>query len=285
MVDKLRVHFDEESSEEVSLTNDFHCLGRIIPTDQKLVTIAHDRTVADAFKLMKRVGYSQLPVVAGNRVLGIFSYRSFSTKITEIGEALRKEQCLPGDWEVAEFIEKPVYARLENGIDEWFDELDKNDCLLIGNPDLTQGILTSIDILRYLYRVASPFVLIAEIELCLRALIRTTAKPSDLKDMCDQCLNHYPEEHRPTAVEQMTFADYASLVSRKAHWNQYFKSVLGGSRLGTKANLDEIAQLRNDIFHFRRKLSTIEYDNLVGHRDWILLKATTAEQIKKGGGE
>jgi hypothetical protein len=52
---------------------------------------------------------------------------------------------------------------------EWFDFIDRYDSALIGEPNRLQGIVTAMDILRYLYRVASPFVLLAEFELALRA--------------------------------------------------------------------------------------------------------------------
>ena len=40
----------------------------------------------------------------------------------------------------------------------------------VGDPDRLLGILTPMDVLRYLYGVASPFVQLAEIEVGLRAL-------------------------------------------------------------------------------------------------------------------
>jgi hypothetical protein len=51
---------------------------------------------------------------------------------------------------------------------------------LIGTPERLIGILTPMDFLRYLYQVASPFVMVSEIELALRALIRSALDPEQI---------------------------------------------------------------------------------------------------------
>ena len=66
----------EENTE--SLVDSFHRVRSLIPDDQKLAAIPPETLVSEALKLMKKNHYSQLPVVAGDAVLGIFSFRSFS---------------------------------------------------------------------------------------------------------------------------------------------------------------------------------------------------------------
>ena len=45
-----------------------------------------------------------------------------------------------------------------------------------------------MDFLRYLYQVASPFVMVSEIELALRALIRSALSPEQIATAALRCL-------------------------------------------------------------------------------------------------
>jgi hypothetical protein len=60
------------------------------------------------------------------------------------------------------------------------------------------AIVSAMDILRYLYGVASPFVVIAEIELAVRALMSWSADPEQLRDCIKKSLsNIYKEDNLP----------------------------------------------------------------------------------------
>src|SRR5688572_4326023 len=55
----------------------FHRVNRVIPLDQEVVSIGPNTAVKEAVRLMQEHGFSQLPVMEGKEVLGVFSYRSF----------------------------------------------------------------------------------------------------------------------------------------------------------------------------------------------------------------
>jgi len=61
-----------------SVTELFHRVNRLLPAEQQIVTVGPQTTAREALRLMKKHGYSQVPVVEGTDVLGVFSYRSFS---------------------------------------------------------------------------------------------------------------------------------------------------------------------------------------------------------------
>jgi hypothetical protein len=46
-----------------------------------------------------------------------------------------------------------------------FDAMDRDNGVLIGTPERLIGVFTPMDCLRYLYSLASPFVMVSEIEL------------------------------------------------------------------------------------------------------------------------
>ena len=55
----------------------FHRVNRILPEDQIVTKVPPETKAREAISLMEEKGYSQLPVVEGTEVLGIFSFRSF----------------------------------------------------------------------------------------------------------------------------------------------------------------------------------------------------------------
>jgi hypothetical protein len=124
--------------------------------------------------------------------------------------------------------------------------------------------------------------MIAEIELSLRALIRLAVDQEELVACAKICLKNYSESDLPTDLEHMTFHDYVQIIGDGRNWN-YFQPVFKGDRARTRAKLEQVGELRNDVFHFRREITTEDYETLSALRDWMLLKATAAEARGQGG--
>src|SRR5437879_11372015 len=95
----------------------FHRLNRVLPENQIVVKIAPTTRVSEAMQWMKKAGFSQLPVVEGEAVLGFFSYRSFAEGVVRMG----KSRIELGDLPVEEFIEKGQFARVTDEFDTIFD--------------------------------------------------------------------------------------------------------------------------------------------------------------------
>jgi predicted transcriptional regulator len=109
---------------------------------------------------MHKHGYSQLPVVHNGEVIGVFSYRSFAQKAArESLDDWAHQKCAPGDLPVDDCIEKFEFARVTEDMSHCFDAMDRDNGILIGAPEGLIGILTPMNFLRGLYRVASPFVM------------------------------------------------------------------------------------------------------------------------------
>jgi CBS domain-containing protein len=52
--------------------------------NQQLQTVPRDTLVADALTIMRQAGFSQLPVMHNDRLVGVFSYRSFARRLLEL---------------------------------------------------------------------------------------------------------------------------------------------------------------------------------------------------------
>jgi predicted transcriptional regulator len=282
----LRILDERTVSPELDLVSElFHRINRIIPENQHLLTISPQTTASEALALMQKHGFSQVPVVDGGEVLGVFSYRSFSKKAAAADlQEWTRQKCAPGELPVDEFLERFEFARVTDEMRQVFDAMDRDNGVLIGSPEQLQCILTPMDFLRYLYKIASPFVMLSEIELALRALIRSAVSKEELAQCITRSLSNLYKETLPSTIEEMTFDNYQTLVSHGDNWTK-FESIFGGTRVRTSGKLKEICALRNDLFHFKRELTLQDHETLNDHRGWLLLKVKEADLRRRTAGE
>jgi CBS domain-containing protein len=264
---------------ERSLRDLFHLIKQVLPEEQEVVTCSPDTPVAQVLQIMREGNFSAIPVVAGNEILGAFSYRSFAEGLVRLTKKEREPLVLP----VEEFLEDLQFAQITDELTVLLDEFDLKDTVLVGSENRLQGIITTIDALRYFYRVASPYVLLREIELALRELIRASATEQELGECIEKTLkNKYEENNQtpPTSLQELTFNDYVMLLRHQATWAK-FKPAMGGTSHTVYAKLQPLPGLRNDVFHFRRELTAEEYDILRDRRDWLLKRIRVLEALKK----
>lgn len=256
----------------------FHRVDRLIPEDQEILKIPPDMKASEALALMNQGTYSQLPVVEGGSVLGMFSYRSFALGVARMGSSAGKAAELA----VEEFIEKPAFARITDDFISIIECFNSTDAVLIGHEDRLQHIVTPIDVLLYLHSVANAFVLLEEIELSLRALIRMAVDDTTLKTCIHNSLGHlYQSDKLPNRLEDMTVHDVVQIVRDGRNWD-YFCSFFGKSRERASARLQPLPDLRNDVFHFKREITMEDHQVLANLRDWFLMRIRAAEARRKG---
>lgn len=182
-------------------------------------------------------------------------------------------------------MEQFEFARVTDEMRKVFDAMDRDNGVLIGSPEKLQGILTPMDFLRYLYKVASPFVMLSEIELTLRALIRLAVSHEELEQCAVRSLAQlYGLEKVPKCLEAMTFDNYKAIISHGENWPK-FEPILGGNRVRVATKLKQLCDLRNDLFHFKREITLQDHETLSEHRDWLLSKAKQADVRRKTGGQ
>ncbi len=231
-----------------------------------VVTVTPATPARDAIRLLTQHRFSQVPVVDRGQVAGLFSYRSFSLAVVNAFD-------LPGrhradGLSVWECIETPAYVQGTDEFQRLFDLLDHRDAVLVGAHGRCDGIVTAMGVLRYLFETTSPFLLVAEIELSLRSLIELALDPEELGLFASTSLAHYRPENMPAKLEDMTFSDYVVLIGHGNNWDR-FNRVFQGDRALTHAKLKQLRDLRNDVFHFRRRLADRDRDILTESRDWM----------------
>jgi predicted transcriptional regulator len=262
----------------------FHRINRVLPIDQAPLKVQPDCRARDAIALMAEHRYSQVPVVSGDKVLGVFSYRSFAEDVARTTlDELNQQKCAPGDLAVIEYLEQFEFARVTDEMSKVFEAIDRDDGVLVGDPEKLLGVLTPMDFLRYLHRVANPFVVLSEIELALRALIRIALHPDDLAAVAKRALESIYQgrmDELPLVLEEMTFEDYRSLLDFGETWN-HFEPFFGTARKRVSGKLKEVRVIRNDVFHFRREITAADQKTLTTHRSWLLAMVQRAQAHDK----
>jgi len=262
ILEELKVFF--------SLSDEFHTVNHLIPDDQELQKIPPDTLVIDVLKTMRQNHYSQIPVMVGNTVLGVFSYRSFAENFAKISSMKEKPDL--GQLRVIDFIEKPNYVQVSEDIEVILKSLSDNDYLLVGQKERLIALITSLDLSRYTYMFASVFMLFREIELTVRRIIQACTTEEQFQSCIHQTLKGiYAEDKLPKNVHEMTVSDYAQVIG-DGRCYPYFEKVFGAGELQrkrTRLRLEEIRELRNDAFHFRRDLNTHDLETLLEYRDWL----------------
>ena len=77
----------------------------------------------------------------------------------------------------------------------------------------------------------------------------------ELQTCISNCLGQfYTPESMPTLVEEMTFNDYVQIIGDGRNWTHFEPFFGNNQRKRTRTMLQQIGDLRNDVFHFRRQL-------------------------------
>lgn len=255
-------------------------VDEVLPEEQDLVVLEPRTTVQRAIEIMCKEGFSALPVMKDNHVLGVFSFRSLATELRSAAEVERDVLSLP----VESFLERYHFAQITDEMSQLFNEFDLREAVLVGKPTELLGIVTTIDALRYFYKVASPYVLLREIELAIRALIKWSISATAFSECVERSLGkHYRERAKalPDRVENLTFHDYVMIVGHGENWPN-FEEAFGGTRMMIRAKLKDLPELRNDLFHFRREITASEYDELRLKRDWLLDRIRLVSATPRG---
>lgn len=252
-------------SNRYSVLDNFHRILNIIPEEQSVLVIPSDTKVTDALKIMKDNNFSQLPVVDSGEVQGVFSYRSFAQGLSKIKLSVERFDSLI----VENYLENIQFKTIRQSLEELIKILNNDDSVLIGNPEKLQAVVSSTDVLNYLYKVSHPFVVISEIELTLRVFIQSAIKDDEFKLALIECI---PQKKSLEKIEDLTFNNYLQIILNEKYWEKFDK-LFADDKNSVEFRLRQIKDLRNRVFHFKGVLTIEEYEDLISSRDWFFIKA------------
>jgi CBS domain-containing protein len=246
---------------------EFFRVAKLVPEAQDLVTIAPGTTVREALALMREHEFSQLPVVAAGTVIGVFTHRSLAE-----GLGMVRRQDDPLDVAVDELLEDLEFVRASTEVSEILSALDRHGAVLVGDEQNLLAVTTTTDVISFLWETTRPFVLLQDIELAVRDLVRSACpSPTDLADRIAAAIET-SESRAPSSLEELTLGELLSVVTQENNFGQWFRHTFGKNRDLVRSQLEPTREIRNKVFHFRDEVTADELNALVAARRWLLRK-------------
>ncbi|MFI6827563.1 CBS domain-containing protein [Kribbella sp. NPDC050241] len=249
-------------------------IAQLIPVDQEVLTVPIGTSAGAALELMAEHEFDQLPVVnRRGRVIGTFTHRSFANQLRFL-----RRQDDPRMAFVDDLVEPLRFVPLADSLQDTLRWIDKDNAVLVGDEQLLLAIVTAADVSRFLWQRTRPFVLVQEIELATRELMRSACSGAQLAQCVVAAL---PDEdgHRSSAqLDELTMRELHSVLLNKTSYGRHFRGTFGQSRELVQSTLEPVSEIRNKIVHFRGTVSEDEVNTLLRASAWLRHRTMIAEE-------
>jgi predicted transcriptional regulator len=222
--------------------------------------IEESEPVRKALVTMCSKNYSQLPVIKGDVCTGSITFDSI---LLQLKIADQKGYNVDMGWPIKRFIDQnpPRFVKKDDAIVNNVDWLASNNFVFVGSPKQIEGIATNYDLVLFFKKETESFLLISEIENVLRHIIYQSLTAEELGKSIDSI-----------KVENgrilKTFSDLSFDHLRQvifSHW-KIFEVIFKNQEM-TDKQLQNIRNLRNEIFHFRSSIGAAKLQDLRRLRD------------------
>jgi CBS domain-containing protein len=193
------------------------------------------QTLSEAITLMMANGFSQLPVMSGERdVKGIVSWKTIGTRL-----ALKKVGT-----QVSEFIEPVKVVSNDSSIFSVIEDITQGDCVLVKDyQNKISGIITTADLSEQFGVLSRPFLILGEIENYIRKLLDNRYTKEQLIESVDP----NDSERKIESVSDLTFGEYLRIIENQKRWAALKLEV---DRKMFISKLDKVRSIRNSVMHF-----------------------------------
>lgn len=211
-------------------------LAQLAAANRVPVSIGRDETIAVAVTKMLAFGYSQLPVMQGERsVDGFISWQT-------IGTAQARETAPKF---VRDAMNRSVsILKADTPLIDAVHAIVANEFVLVeGVGKKITGIVTTADLSLQFLELAQPYLLIAQIEGRLRTVIDSAFSLSEIQSAKDP---NDSSRHVASAAD-LSFGEYIRLFQKPELWSKLpFKL----DRAVVIDRLEQVRTVRNDVMHF-----------------------------------
>lgn len=254
------------ASPAVARTPEFLRVSELVPNDQDVLTIPVGTRVARALDVMRDREFDQLPVTTiDGRVLGVFTYRALARGL---GHLRRQDD--PLTTPVDDLLEEMHFVRPAQELSSILPLVEADNAVLVGDEDRVLAIVTAADISRYMWSRTRPFVLLQDIELGVRDLMRSCCTSADIAQLVAAA------RQGGTAVgtrfDDLTLGELLSVLLNGRNFGTFFHLSFGVNRDLVRTTLEPVRETRNKVFHFRGEVTSDELEALVGVATWLRRK-------------
>jgi CBS domain-containing protein len=210
-------------------------IGKLDAANKAVVSVAPNQRIKLAITLMLAHGYSQLPVMQGERdVKGILTWENIGARLALAKPCTEARECMTAPQIISS--EKSLFAAIE--------VISQFQYVLVQAPDRRiSGIVTSADLSRQFQQLTEPFLLLGEIEQHIRKLIVNRFTRDELKMVRDPG----DAEREIQDVADLSMGEYIRLLENPENWDRLNLSI---DRAILIEQLKAIKRIRNDIMHF-----------------------------------
>jgi len=210
-------------------------IGKLEAANRGVVSVTPTQTTDQAVTLMLANGYSQLPVMQGQReVKGVISWESIGARLALDRTCKEARECMSS----AQIIDSDKSLLAAIGI------IAQHQYVLVQAPDKTiSGIVTFTDLSLQFQQLTEPFLLLGEIEQHIRRLIDGKFTPVELKEAKDPS----DTDREVESVADLSMGEYIRLLETPKYWQ---KLNLRIDRAIFIDELQSVRRIRNDIMHF-----------------------------------
>ena len=212
-------------------------IGALEAANRRPTFVNPNKPLSTATTIMLLRDYSQLPVIDGNNyrnVKGVISWKSIGSRLALGQKSSLVKHCVNPAKEIQ--TEAPL-------LDAINDISEHGYVLVKGADKRVTGIVTGSDIALQFLQLASPFLLIGEIEGHLRSLVQGKFTLEQLRGSTP---NH-AGGHRISGPADLTLGNYHRLLQNPDHWSLLNLEI---DREQFNKRLEAVKDIRNDVMHF-----------------------------------
>ena len=244
-------------------------VARMLPDGQLLDTAPESMSVREALKVMHEGAYDQLPVMAGQTCIGVFSYRSFAERLSQLPRGRD-----PLDLTVAEFLEDLTFVRSTQNAGEVLEAVVDRGVVLVGNETMLLGMATAEDVVKFLWDTAHPFMLLQNFELGCRNLMQQVCSEPDVWRTCTSNAKELDEEGEPKEIHRLTLHELFNILFNGENYGRFFSEAFGKSRDIAQSTLVPVREIRNKVFHFRDEVTVNDLELLKNALTYVERRTT-----------
>lgn len=222
--------------------------------------VTRDDSLLKAKTIMAQNDFSQLPVMAkqdARSVDGIISWQSIGLASIAIKDTSRVADCMATD---------PIVLDADYPILDAIPIIIENQVVLVQDKskgNVISGLITITDLAEDYHKKSGPFMVLGQIEFCVRKLLVDKFTIDELKEV------KYSDDAREVnSVADLNFNEYIQLMRKGNNWEKLGLSLDKGEF--TK-NLELVRDIRNDVMHFSSEPLEDEDHELL-HRTLKFLK-------------
>ena len=192
-----------------------------------------------AWTLMELHNFSQLPVLRGGRVTGAVSWESIGRALTR-DPAAKLSDCL---------VTPLPEAAITDDLLEVIFKVNEHGFVVVVREDRTpSGLVTGSDLGTAFAEIAGPYILLEQIEVCLRSIFSRLRKMGALSE--EGILKALPKTEKSVdrAAEEFTLGELSTIVCNEQIWHHLNSHV---DRATLAETLQASTRFRNRLAHFR----------------------------------